>query len=319
MESLNAERAAIIYNPVARGLARRRHLLQRTIDILGQRGIDASLVETTAPGTATVLARRQIETGCGLIVAAGGDGTINEVANGMLGSGVPMAILPGGTANVLAREMGIPINLEKAATQIPDARLHRIGVGAITTAEDKTPRSFLCMAGAGLDAEIVAGLNLDLKAAMGKFAYYIGGFSQVFRPLREFEVTVDGVPYLASFALVSRVRNYGGDLEIARGASLLREDFEVVLFRGTVSLQYLPYLAGVALKCAEKMKGITFLRGRSVTCQVADGSRIYAQIDGELAGTLPMAVEFMPEAISLAVPAAYWNKERNRVAVPVLV
>lgn len=316
MESLNAERAAIIYNPVARGLARRRHLLQRTIDILQQRGIDASLVGTTAPGTATVLARKQIEAGCDLIVAAGGDGTINEVANGMLGSGVPMAILPGGTANVLARELGIPINLEKAAMQIPDARLQPIGVGSITVAEDSRPRCFLCMAGAGLDAEIVAGLNLDLKAVMGKFAYYICGFSHVFRPLREFEVTVDGVPYLASFALVSRVRNYGGDLEIARGASLLREEFEVVLFRGTVSLQYLPYLAGVALKCAEKMKGVTFLRGRSISCQIPDGARIYAQIDGELAGTLPMTAKFMPGALSLAAPASYWIKERSRMAVP---
>lgn len=316
MESLNAERAAIIYNPVARGLARRRHLLQRTIDILQQRGTDASLVGTTAPGTATVLAKKQIDAGCDLIVAAGGDGTINEVANGMLGSGVPLAILPGGTANVLARELGIPINLEKAALQIPDARLERIGVGSITIAEDSRPRCFLCMAGAGLDAEIVAGLNLDLKAAVGKFAYYICGFSQVFRPLREFEVTVDGVPYLASFALVSRVRNYGGDLEIARGASLLRDDFEVVLFRGTVSLQYLPYLAGVALKCAEKMKGVTFLRGRSVTCQIPDRARIYAQIDGELAGTLPLTAKFMPEALSLAAPASYWIRERSRMTVP---
>ena len=81
---MNVERAAVIYNPVARGLARRLHLLQRTIDILRQRGIEASLVGTTAPGTASVLAREQIEAGCDLIVAAGGDGTINEVANGML-------------------------------------------------------------------------------------------------------------------------------------------------------------------------------------------------------------------------------------------
>jgi YegS/Rv2252/BmrU family lipid kinase len=318
LESLNAKRAAIIYNPVARGLARRLHLLQRTIEILQQRGIEASLVGTTAPGTASALARAQIDAGCDLIIAAGGDGTINEVANGMLDSGVPMAILPGGTANVLAREMGVPINLEKAAKQIPDSRVCRIGVGTLTIAEDKTPRCFLCMAGAGLDAEIVAGLNIDLKAAIGKFAYYIGGFSQVFRPLREFEVVVDGERYLASFALVSRVRNYGGDLEIAKGASLLREDFEIVLFRGTVSLQYIPYLAGVALKFAEKMKGVTFVRGRSVACQIPDGARIYAQVDGELAGTLPMKAEFMPEAISLVAPAAYRKKERSRMAVPAL-
>src|SRR5579884_2303487 len=117
------------------------------------------------------------------------------------------------------------------------------------------PRSFLCMAGAGLDAEIVSRLNLDLKAAAGKLAYYVAGFSHVFRPLREFEVLVDGRGFEASFALISRVRNYGGDLEIARGASLLSDDFEVVLFRGTASLRYLRYLLGVALGRAHRMSG----------------------------------------------------------------
>ena len=121
----------------------------------------------------------------------------------------------------------------------------RISVGSLRQGFEQR-RTFLCMAGAGLDAEIVCNVDLDLKAAVGKLAYYIGGFGQVFRPLTEFEVSIDGKKYEASFALISRVRNYGGDLEIARGASLLRDDFEVVLFRGTQSLQYLPYLVGVA-------------------------------------------------------------------------
>lgn len=266
-----------------------------------------------------MLAREQIDAGCGLIIAAGGDGTINEVANGMLHSGVPMGILPGGTANVLAREMGMPINLERAAAQIPDSRICRISAGAIGTAGTAERRGFLCMAGVGLDAEIVSRVNFGLKATMGKFAYYVCGFSQVFRPLQEFEILVDGAPYRASFALISRVRNYGGDLEIARGASLLKEDFEIVLFRGTTSLRYLPYLAGVALKCAERMKGITFLRGRSVTClQSSEGPGIYVQVDGELAGTLPVTAEILPEAITLLVPPSYWAREQARMAVPAL-
>ncbi len=319
LESLNVERAAIIYNPVARGLVRRRHLLQRTIAILAQRGIEASLVATTAPGTASALAKEQIDAGCGLIIAAGGDGTINEVANGLLGSGVPMAILPGGTANVLAREIGTPINLERAAAQIPDSQMCRISAGVIGPAGTGERRCFLCMAGAGLDAEIVARLNVGLKAAIGKFAYYLCGFSQIFRPLREFEVLVDGRSHQASFALISRVRNYGGDLEIARGASLLKDDFEIVLFRGTMSLQYLPYLAGVALKCVEKMRGVTFLRGRSVTCQpLSGGIGTYVQVDGELAGKLPITAKILPEAMTLLVPPSYWAKEQARAAVPAL-
>ena len=246
---------------MARRLSRSQHLLQRTIELLKGQGIEASLVGTTGPGTAGVQAKRQIEAGCDLIFAAGGDGTINEVANGMLHSSVPLAILPGGTANVLARETRIPVNMLKAAERITKYVPTKIATGMLRVGNFEN-RSFLCMAGAGLDASIVCSVNLDLKAAIGKLAYYLGGFSQVLRPLSEFEVTVDGKKYEASFALVSRVRNYGGDLEIARGASLLRNQFEVVLFRGKQSFQYLPYLVGVAAGFVERMSGCTIVRGR---------------------------------------------------------
>jgi YegS/Rv2252/BmrU family lipid kinase len=315
LESFRAKRAAIIYNPVARTLSRRQHLLQRTIVQLARQGIEAKLVSTTAPGTASVQARRQIEEGCDLIIAAGGDGTINEVANGMLHSGVPLAILPGGTANVLARETRMPIDMLKAADKIATFRPVRIAVGSLRV-DNFEQRSFLCMAGAGLDAEIVYNLDLGLKAALGKMAYYLCGFSRAFRPLSEFEVTVDGQPYEASFALVSRVRNYGGDLEIARGASLLRNEFEVVLFRGNQGVHYLPYLVGVAIGRAHRMNGCTFLRGRSVTCRQVAGQEVFVQVDGELAGRLPMTAEIIPDALTLLVPAEYLVKEQSLVEVP---
>ncbi len=165
------------------------------------------------------------------------------------------------------------------------------------------------MAGVGLDADIVSRLNLDLKAAAGKLAYYVGGFSQVLRTIPEFEVIVDGAVYQASFALISRVRNYGGDLEIARGASLLRNDFEVVLFRGTLAMQYLPYLLGVALKRLHHIKGCTVLRGEKVSCQGSTGEPVYVQVDGELAGRLPVTTEIIPGALTLLVPPEYHARE----------
>jgi diacylglycerol kinase (ATP) len=315
LESFHAKRAAIIYNPVARGLSRRQHLLQRTTGLLAQQGIEAKLVATHGPGTAGMQARREIEDGCDLIVAAGGDGTINEIANGMLHTRVPLAILPGGTANVLAREMRLPIHLERAAAIIGSLRPQRVAAGGIRIGTSE-PRCFVCMAGAGLDAEIVSRINLDLKAAMGKFAYYVGGFGQVFRALTEFEVTVDGRSFEASFALISRVRNYGGDLEIARGASLLRNDFEVVLFRGTRSIRYIPYLVGVTLGRLHRFKGCTVLHGRTVTCQRPANREIYVQVDGELAGRLPMRAEILPEALVLLAPPQYLAREQSFVAVP---
>lgn len=260
-------------------------------------------------------ARGEIENGCDLIVAAGGDGTINEVANGMLHTRVRLAILPGGTANVLAREIRLPIHLERAAAIISSLRPQPVAAGGIRVGTSE-PRCFVCMAGAGLDAEIVSRINLDLKASTGKLAYYLGGFGQVFRSLTEFEVTVDGRRFEASFALISRVRNYGGDLEIARGASLLRNDFEIVLFRGTQSIRYIPYLFGVTLGCLHRLKGCTILHGRSVTCQRPANREIYVQVDGELAGRLPTRAEIIPEALTLLVPPEYLAREQSFVAVP---
>jgi YegS/Rv2252/BmrU family lipid kinase len=315
LETFHARRAAIIYNPVARGLARHQHLLQRTIGLLAQQGIDAILIPTIAPGTAGGQAKQQIEEGCDLILAAGGDGTINELVDGMLHTGVPLGILPGGTANVLAREVHLPIHIGRAASQISRLKSCSVAVGSISV-DGAGARSFICMAGAGLDAEIVYRINLDLKAAAGKLAYYMGGFAQVFRPIYEFEVIVDGKRFEASFALITRVRNYGGDLEIARDASLMRDDFTVVLFRGKISARYLSYLVGVAAGQVHRMKGCTILRGHSVTCLAPPNQQIYAQIDGEFAGKLPVSAEIIPNALTLLLPPDYLARERSRASIP---
>lgn len=315
LETFHARRAAVIYNPIARGLARHQHLLQRTTDVLARQGTEAVMVPTTGPGSAGAQAKQEIEKGCDLIIVAGGDGTINEVIDGMLHSPVPMAILPGGTANVLAREIRLPIHIGKAAEHLPGLMPQRIAVGSME-ANDSPRRSFVCMAGAGLDAEIVYRINLDLKAAAGKLAYYLGGFSQVFRPIREFEVMVDGKRFEAGFALVTRVRNYGGDFEIARGASLLRDEFEIVLFRGKVSALYLTYLLAVAAGQVHRVKGCTILRGRSVVCMPPPGETVYIQVDGELSGKLPARVDLLPNALTLLVPPEFLAKEQSRVSLP---
>ena len=303
-----------MYNPVARTISRNRHSLQRSIAVLASQGIDAHLVSTTGPNSAGLQARQQIEAGCDLILAAGGDGTINEVANGMLHTGVPLAILPGGTANVLAREMKLPMNILRVAENLRRMVPIRIATGSLRS-DHHEKRTFLCMAGAGLDAEIVCNVDLDLKASIGKLAYYIGGFGQVFRPLTEFEVSVDGKLFEASFALISRVRNYGGDLEIAKGASLLRDDFEVVLFRGKQSFQYLPYLVGVALGQTGRIAGCTILRGHTVSCHSVNGKDVFAQVDGELVGKLGVTAEITPQALTLLVPPEYLAREQSLVEV----
>lgn len=303
------EEAVIIYNPRAGRLARRAHLLQRTIEELGRQGVKARLLATTGPNTAAGLTQGEINKGVSLVVAAGGDGTINEVANGMIGSNVPLAILPGGTANVLAHEIRMKASILTMADSLRELVPCRIAVGRLRCPD--YDRCFLAMAGVGLDAQIVYDLNLDLKAAVGKLAYYVSGFSHVFQTIPQFDVEIDGATRRCGFALMSRVRNYGGDLEIARGASLLRDDFEIVLFEGEKAFGYLRYLAAVALGRANKLKGVTVLRTKKVACNSACDSRIQSQIDGELVCRLPIAIEIVPDALTLLVPKRYWEREQR--------
>jgi diacylglycerol kinase (ATP) len=136
----------------------------------------------------------------------------------------------------------------------------------------------------------------------------------VLRYLPEFEVVVDGKSHAASFALISRVRNYGGDLEIATGASLLRDDFQVVLFRGNLAVRYVPYLVAVALKQVHRMSGCSIMHAKSVSCRVSPGHSVFVQVDGELAGNLPISAEAVPNALTLLVSPKYEQNEVSRAA-----
>lgn len=310
-------RAVVIYNPFAGRLARGERVLERSVEILSRQGTNATLVPTTGPNTASRIAKKHVEAGADLILVAGGDGTINEVINGLVHSSVPVGILPGGTANVLAHELGMNLGVEQAAASVSRLEPCRITLGLLTGRDFK--RYFLAMAGVGLDAQIVYNLNLDLKAAVGKLAYYAAGMLQVFRPLPQFDVEVLGRRHRCGFVLVSRVRNYGGDLEIARGASLLSSDFEVVLFKGQSSVSYLRYLAGVAFRFLHRVPGCTILRASSVRCDEPADPSVYSQIDGELACRPPLRVEAVPDALTLLVPAAFLAREQSRRQVAACV
>jgi diacylglycerol kinase family enzyme len=303
----------LIHNPHAGKLIRGgAALLDEAHAALLAAGNAVQLWPTLGPRTATALAKRAVEEGCDLVIAAGGDGTINEVAEGVIGSGVPLGILPAGTANVLAMETGLGPDLRQAAAGLNACVPCRIPAGRVE-ASGSEPRHFLLMAGAGLDAHIVYHLDAALKSRTGKFAYWIGGFKVIGRDLPEFTVTVERRAYACSFALISRVRNYGGDLQIACKTSLLDDCFEVVLFEGTKAYRYLKYLAGVATRRLEGMQGVSVLRSTAVELSCPSDSRIYVQIDGEFAGRLPARIELVRDALTILLPPAY-VASRSRVA-----
>jgi diacylglycerol kinase family enzyme len=157
------------------------------------------------------------------------------------------------------------------------------------------------MAGAGLDATIVTKVNPALKARAGKLAYWIAGLGEFFGTVGQFHAEIDGRQTQHGFVLASRVRNYGGDMEIASQASLLNDDFEVVLFEGSNPVRYAAYMTAVTLRQVKSMPGV-----RAVRAQRVDFSgSAHLQIDGEYAGRLPASLEMAPDALTLLIPPTY--------------
>src|SRR3984893_16747588 len=171
--------AVLIINPNAGG-GRRMHQLDKARSIFREAGIETELQLTTAPGEATAMARRIVEQSRQLAIVGGGDGTVNEAVNGLAGSHVPLAVLPSGTANVLAKELSIPWNLPRAAERIIRAKYRRIALGlAIPEKSSGEPRYFLSLAGAGADGALVAAVHPEIKLRAGILAYWQEGFRQL--------------------------------------------------------------------------------------------------------------------------------------------
>lgn len=258
---------------------------------------------TAGPRTAGTIARDCVRRGADLIIAAGGDGTINEVLNGIVHLDVPLAILPAGTANVLSVEIELGTHMIYAAERLEDCIPERVSVGLLRNQQEE--RHFMLMAGAGLDALIVYNIDAGLKAKLGKAAYWLGGFGVLGRSLPEFDVQADGVKTRCSFALASRVRNYGGDISITRGASLFSDHFELILFEGAETLPYMKYFFGVLTNRLQQMSGVSILKTDSIRLDCASDPNIYVQVDGEFAGRLPAALSIVPRAATLLVPPTF--------------
>jgi diacylglycerol kinase (ATP) len=296
--------AVLVYNPVAGKILSRPKLIPRLAEALRGHARSLEILPTTGPNTAGAIARRAVEAGARLVCVAGGDGTVNEIAAGLAGSPATLLVLPAGTANVLGMETGLGGNALRVAESFSTLVEREVALGSIA-AQGLAPRLFLLMAGVGLDARIVRLVTPSFKRRFGKLSYWQGGFAQVGRRLPEFDITLDGRRRRASFALVARVTNYGGDLAIARHANLLADDFAVVLFEGPSSLRYLKYFAGVLLNRLDGMKGVTVTRARSIEVTPAAADAIDLQVDGEHAGYAPARIELSGLRLRLMLPRGF--------------
>ena len=174
-------------------------------------------------------------------------------------------------------------------------------------------RYFLSMVGVGLDAQIVSDVNPRIKKATGKFAYWIAGFRQMTGPLTAFEATVDGHTRPCGFALASRLRNYGGDLQIATSASLLSNHFETLCFQGTNPLRYVGYMLGVVVRQHKRLPGVNTHAASVVEFNPTSQRVVYVQADGELVGALPARVEICQNALTLLMPPHLAGREARYI------
>jgi diacylglycerol kinase (ATP) len=294
-------KAVLISNPkTGRYASNRRIPLEKVVDYLKAKDIDIELINTARQHDAAEIAARVARNGVTEVIVSGGDGTINEALQGLIGTNTRLAILPRGTANVLARELELPLDSMKAAEVIAKGKTQRIHVGRAIDEATGTRRHFFLMAGIGLDASVVRRVRPRLKKHFGKAAFWLSGLSHLadWKPT-PFEVEINNEHFPATFAAIGKAASYGGDLSVTPRAKLDQPDFEVCLISSHSRFRYLkllPYVMrdGVPTDTRE----VRYFR----TTRVRATGDAPVQVDGELIGKLPMTFEVAQETIEVVVP-----------------
>lgn len=284
--------------------------MRRVAAVLEGAGIGATLLPTTAPGSARDLARSAYQQGLRLILVCGGDGTLNEVLNGITPGEATLGLLPGGTANVLARELRIPLDPVEAARQLPRWSPRRIALGCATwptssvTGEPAEKRFFLSLAGVGFDAYVIRKLEHGRTRYLSVLAYAWEAIRQASRyPFPEFTCRLEGRQIRGTFAVLHRTERYAGWLHLAPGASLFKDRLTTCVFQGGRCASYLRYAIAIILRRHTRLKDVELIQARRISCADGDSQAVvYFELDGELAGQLPATFEAVPDALTLLVP-----------------
>jgi diacylglycerol kinase (ATP) len=298
--------ALLIFNPTAgraRGVG--SGALERARKVLASQGIESEVAATDGPGSAPGLARQAVRDRRHIVIVCGGDGTLNEVVNGLAGSSVPLALLPAGTANVFAKELGLPWNIERAASLIGGSRFRRISLGYVKAEEgEKDGRYFLSLAGAGPDGAIVRAVNPGLKDSTGTVAYWIEGFRQLTSyGFPRFRVKFENETAEGTLIIAGRTKHYGGPVKITTRADLYGNDFELMVCTTNSRWKYLSYMPLLLSGGLRHVRDIRFVRATEMRCEPIDAEPIWVQVDGEAAGRLPAEFRIVRDALTLAVPA----------------
>jgi diacylglycerol kinase (ATP) len=313
---LAMRRVALIYNPASGQFSgRRKAAIEQVLGVLRAAGAEADAFVTDTPGSATIHAQQAVREGYDAILACGGDGTVHEVLQSLVGTDVALGVVPLGTANALAANLGLIGSPAKAARQLVSAERVRVPVGRIHYQNGSaTPESryFLVAAGVGADALLMARLDPVLKRRFGYVLYMVEAFKiWATDPLPLFEVAIpangNGSARVArvSQLLAVRVRSFGGALRLlAPGATLLGHDLRLLAFGTRSRYRYLRFLLAVLAGRHSFGRVIELVKADTVECRNANGSKdvLYVEADGEVLGHLPARMETVLDALTLLVP-----------------
>jgi YegS/Rv2252/BmrU family lipid kinase len=286
----------LISNPAAKRFSEKK--IEKASHFLRSRGYEVEVFSTTRRGDAERLAREALKKSPSLIIAAGGDGTINEVINGIAGEAIPLAILPLGTTNVLAKELGIPENVKGAMEVAVDGTPKIVSLGKIVLTHPSSliTRYFCLMAGIGFDGETVFGIDDNIKKFSGKGAYIYSGMKTLFHfHPNELFFDLDGTTYSGYSAIISKAAKYGGNFKISPDASLADPSFYVCIFKGKNRFDILRYVFGIASRTHLNFKDIEYLKATNIEIK----GNAHIQIDGDYCCMTPAKVEVVPYILRL--------------------
>jgi YegS/Rv2252/BmrU family lipid kinase len=294
------KRGVLIYNPTA-GQRDRQAAMHALIDRMRGVGIELANAPTHGPGHATRIVEEFLKEEPSVVAVCGGDGTISEAAAALLGTTVPLVILPGGTSNVLAVELGIPFDLDRACRLIVEGEAKTVRAGIANG------RPFLLMAGVGLDARVMGKMNFFLKRWLGRAGIFVTALVEYLRyEFPRLDVEIDGVHHAATFSVVANSRHYAGDWIVAPDASAESETLEVLIFNSRKRLDLFRLFRGMQGRRAGHLSsGIAkIVRGREVTIRSLESYAVEAQVDGDCVLETPISCRVSQRTLQVRAPKA---------------
>ncbi len=286
----------IISNPASRKSTVKK--IKLASDFLRGKGFDTEILSTEKMGDAKLLARESISKEPFLIISAGGDGTVNEVINGLAGSDTPVALLPLGTTNVLAKELSIPENINGALEAAISKTPQKVSLGRIELIDAPAPviRYFCLMAGIGFDGKTVHDVNTSFKKISGKTAYIFSGLRNFlnYSP-NELFLNIDGREYSGYCTIIGKASKYGGNFMVTPDANLTEPDLYTVIFKGRKRTDLLRYVFGILRGTHLKNDDIVYLKSSNI--EILGNAHI--QIDGDYLGVTPAKISVEKDLVRL--------------------